>query len=201
MRNWMGRASCNTGCFWMSSSCCWTAIAGGDHFYALNQIVGLHIDIPETLTGPQVVESEPDALAYIGRIRAARPGDRAVDGAHAGAGVARHLHAEDGVPAVDRGGAKRDCGRSVRGHRRRTGDGGARPTVQSLRTSSGGWGRWRCRRQRGARLLGLAREALAEGFAAGLSAIDCAVEGSGAAHAGGWRGMAAGSWGTNFMRS
>ena len=43
-----------------------------DHFYALNQIVGLHIDIPGTLTGPQVVESEPDALAYIRRIRAAR---------------------------------------------------------------------------------------------------------------------------------
>jgi uncharacterized protein (DUF885 family) len=44
-----------------------------DHFYALNQIVGLHIDIPGTLAGQQAVESEPDAEAYIRRIRAARP--------------------------------------------------------------------------------------------------------------------------------
>jgi len=44
-----------------------------DHFYALNQIVGLHIDIPGTLTGNQVLQSEQDARAYIRRIRAARP--------------------------------------------------------------------------------------------------------------------------------
>ena len=29
-----------------------------DHFYALNQIVGLHIDIPGTLTGSQMLQSE-----------------------------------------------------------------------------------------------------------------------------------------------
>jgi len=44
-----------------------------DHFYALNQIVGLHIDIPGTLTGNQVLQSEQDARAYIRRIRAVRP--------------------------------------------------------------------------------------------------------------------------------
>ena len=36
-----------------------------DHFYALNQIVGLHIDIPGTLTGNQQVRTEDDARAYI----------------------------------------------------------------------------------------------------------------------------------------
>ncbi len=45
-----------------------------DHFYALNQIVGLHIDVPGTLTGNQVVQTEQDAEAYIRRIRAVRPG-------------------------------------------------------------------------------------------------------------------------------
>ncbi|HEY4443084.1 MAG TPA: DUF885 domain-containing protein [Steroidobacteraceae bacterium] len=44
-----------------------------DHFYALNQIVGLHIDIPGTLTGNQALQSEQDARAYIRRVRAARP--------------------------------------------------------------------------------------------------------------------------------
>jgi uncharacterized protein (DUF885 family) len=43
-----------------------------DHFYALNQIVGLHIDIPGTLTGPQPLESEADARAYVKRISAAK---------------------------------------------------------------------------------------------------------------------------------
>jgi uncharacterized protein (DUF885 family) len=43
-----------------------------DHFYALNQIVGLHIDVPGTLTGLQPLESEADALAYIRRIHAVR---------------------------------------------------------------------------------------------------------------------------------
>jgi uncharacterized protein (DUF885 family) len=43
-----------------------------DHFYALNQIVGLHIDIPGTLSGNQQVQTEYDARAYIRRIRAVR---------------------------------------------------------------------------------------------------------------------------------
>src|SRR5271163_526277 len=44
-----------------------------DHFYALNQIVGLHIDIPGTLTSTQPLESEADALAYVRRIEAVKP--------------------------------------------------------------------------------------------------------------------------------
>ncbi len=44
-----------------------------NHFYALNQIVGLHIDIPGALTGQQILETEGDAQAYVRRIRAARP--------------------------------------------------------------------------------------------------------------------------------
>jgi uncharacterized protein (DUF885 family) len=47
-----------------------------DHFYALNQIVGLHIDIPGTLAGNQQVQTEDDARAYIRRIRAVRPAFR-----------------------------------------------------------------------------------------------------------------------------
>jgi uncharacterized protein (DUF885 family) len=47
-----------------------------DHFYALNQIVGLHIDIPGTLTGTQALQSEQDAHAYLRRIRAVRPAFR-----------------------------------------------------------------------------------------------------------------------------
>jgi uncharacterized protein (DUF885 family) len=44
-----------------------------NHFYALNQIVGLHIDVPETLTTQQALQTEQDAQAYIRRIRAVRP--------------------------------------------------------------------------------------------------------------------------------
>ncbi len=47
-----------------------------DHFYALNQIVGPHIDVPGTLTGKQPFENEADAEAYIRRIRAVRPAFR-----------------------------------------------------------------------------------------------------------------------------
>jgi uncharacterized protein (DUF885 family) len=47
-----------------------------DHFYALNQIVGLHIDVPGTLAGSQVVQTEQDAEAYIRRIRAVQPAFR-----------------------------------------------------------------------------------------------------------------------------
>jgi uncharacterized protein (DUF885 family) len=47
-----------------------------DHFYALNQIVGLHIDVPGTLAGNQVVQTEQDAEAYIRRIRAVQPAFR-----------------------------------------------------------------------------------------------------------------------------
>jgi uncharacterized protein (DUF885 family) len=47
-----------------------------DHFYALNQIVGLHIDIPGTLTERQALQSEQDAHAYLRRIRAVRPAIR-----------------------------------------------------------------------------------------------------------------------------
>ncbi len=43
-----------------------------EHFYALNQIVGLHVDIPGTLTGAQPLESEEDARAYVKRIAAVR---------------------------------------------------------------------------------------------------------------------------------
>jgi uncharacterized protein (DUF885 family) len=46
------------------------------HFYALNQIVGLHLDVPGTLTGNQALQSEEDARAYIRRIRAVRPAFR-----------------------------------------------------------------------------------------------------------------------------
>jgi uncharacterized protein (DUF885 family) len=51
-----------------------------DQFYALNQIVGLHIDIPGTLTGNQQVRTEADAHAYIRRIRAVRPAFRQLIG-------------------------------------------------------------------------------------------------------------------------
>jgi uncharacterized protein (DUF885 family) len=44
-----------------------------DHFYALNQIVGLHLDVPGLLTTEQIVASEQDAKDYIQRIRASRP--------------------------------------------------------------------------------------------------------------------------------
>jgi len=44
-----------------------------NHFYALNQIVGLHIDVPEMLTNEQALQTEQDAEAYIRRIRAVRP--------------------------------------------------------------------------------------------------------------------------------
>src|SRR6202789_3512206 len=47
-----------------------------NHFYALNQIVGLHIDVPGTLTGKQPFEDERDAEAYIRRIRAVVPAFR-----------------------------------------------------------------------------------------------------------------------------
>jgi uncharacterized protein (DUF885 family) len=47
-----------------------------DHFYALNQIVGLHIDVPGTLTGQQPLDTEDDAKAYIARIKAVRPAFR-----------------------------------------------------------------------------------------------------------------------------
>jgi uncharacterized protein (DUF885 family) len=47
-----------------------------DHFYALNQIVGLHIDVPGTLAGNQVLQTEQDAEAYIRRIRAVQPAFR-----------------------------------------------------------------------------------------------------------------------------
>ena len=44
-----------------------------DHFYALNQIVGLHIDVPGILTNQQPLDTAADADAYIRRIRAVRP--------------------------------------------------------------------------------------------------------------------------------
>ena len=47
-----------------------------DHFYALNQIVGPHIDVPGTLTGKQPFDNEADAQAYIRRIRAVQPAFR-----------------------------------------------------------------------------------------------------------------------------
>jgi uncharacterized protein (DUF885 family) len=47
-----------------------------DHFYALNQIVGLHLDVPGVLTGPQRLETLQDAEAYILRIRAVQPAFR-----------------------------------------------------------------------------------------------------------------------------
>jgi uncharacterized protein (DUF885 family) len=47
-----------------------------DHFYALNQIVGLHIDVPGTLTGQQPLATEQDAHDYIQRIRAVQPAFR-----------------------------------------------------------------------------------------------------------------------------
>ncbi len=43
-----------------------------DHFYALNQIVGLHIDVPATLAEQPLATFE-DAEAYIRRIRAVQP--------------------------------------------------------------------------------------------------------------------------------
>jgi uncharacterized protein (DUF885 family) len=43
-----------------------------DHFYALNQIVGLHIDVPGILTGRQPLQTLQDAQAYIRRIQAVR---------------------------------------------------------------------------------------------------------------------------------
>jgi uncharacterized protein (DUF885 family) len=47
-----------------------------NHFYALNQIVGLHIDVPGTLTGKQPFDGPRDAEAYIRRIRAVVPAFR-----------------------------------------------------------------------------------------------------------------------------
>jgi uncharacterized protein (DUF885 family) len=47
-----------------------------NHFYALNQIVGLHIDVPGTLAGKQPFDSPRDADAYIRRIRAVVPAFR-----------------------------------------------------------------------------------------------------------------------------
>lgn len=47
-----------------------------DHFYALNQIVGLHIDVPGVLTGQQPLQTEQDAAAYIRRIKAVGPAFR-----------------------------------------------------------------------------------------------------------------------------
>jgi uncharacterized protein (DUF885 family) len=47
-----------------------------DHFYALNQIVGLHIDVPGTLTGQQPLGTEREAEAYVRRIRAVEPAFR-----------------------------------------------------------------------------------------------------------------------------
>jgi uncharacterized protein (DUF885 family) len=46
-----------------------------DHFYALNQIVGLHIDVPGTLA-QQPLATLQDAEAYIRRIKAVRPAFR-----------------------------------------------------------------------------------------------------------------------------
>jgi len=43
-----------------------------DQFYALNQIVGLHIDVPGILTGQQPLQTQQDAQAYIRRIQALR---------------------------------------------------------------------------------------------------------------------------------
>jgi uncharacterized protein (DUF885 family) len=51
-----------------------------DHFYALNQIVGLHIDVPGLLTGQQPLGTEQDAEAYVRRIRAVRPAFRRLIG-------------------------------------------------------------------------------------------------------------------------
>jgi uncharacterized protein (DUF885 family) len=51
-----------------------------NHFYALNQIVGLHIDVPEMLTTEQALQSEQDAQAYVRRIRAVRPAFRQLVG-------------------------------------------------------------------------------------------------------------------------
>src|SRR3984957_16657157 len=47
-----------------------------NHFYALNQIVGLHIDVPGTLAGKQPFHGPRDADAYIRRIRAVVPAFR-----------------------------------------------------------------------------------------------------------------------------
>lgn len=44
-----------------------------DHQYALNQIVGLHLDIPGILTGAQPLANPRDAAAYIRRITAVPP--------------------------------------------------------------------------------------------------------------------------------
>lgn len=44
-----------------------------NHLYALNQIVGLHIDVPGVLSNQQPLENAADAALYIRRIRAVRP--------------------------------------------------------------------------------------------------------------------------------
>jgi uncharacterized protein (DUF885 family) len=44
-----------------------------NHQYALNQIVGLHLDVPGILTGAQPLANPQDAAAYIRRIKAVRP--------------------------------------------------------------------------------------------------------------------------------
>lgn len=44
-----------------------------NHFYALNQIVGLHVAVPDMLTNQQPVASVADAHAYIRRISAVGP--------------------------------------------------------------------------------------------------------------------------------
>ena len=44
-----------------------------NHFYALNQIVGLHVAVPDMLTNQQPMATVADAKAYIRRVRAVRP--------------------------------------------------------------------------------------------------------------------------------
>jgi len=44
-----------------------------NHFYALNQVIGLHIAVPDMLTNQQPMATEADAQAYIRRLRAVEP--------------------------------------------------------------------------------------------------------------------------------
>ena len=98
-----------------------------NHFYALNQIVGLHIDVPGTLAGNQKMDDERDARAYIRRIRAVKPAFRQLmqhmrDQAAAGIYMPKSVY-----PLLIEGASN-----VIAGTPHRAGDGGSSPIWQDF---------------------------------------------------------------------